>query len=95
MAGTMYGEEALNGTGGGLGNYMSYGGFNLDDLPFYKSKKLFPAGNCKNKDLSKVYEVDEAKITEDVTHAWYKGNTNLHPFDGVTEPNYTGFGKRE
>lgn len=95
MAGTMYGEEALNGTGGGLGNYMSYGGFNLDDLPFYKSKKLFPAGIVKNKDLSRVYEVDEAKITEDVTHAWYKGNTNLHPFDGVTEPNYTGFGKKE
>lgn len=95
MAGTMYGEEALNGTGGGLGNYMSYGGFNLDDLPFYKSKKLFPAGIVKNKDLSKVYEVDEAKITEDVTHAWYKGNTNLHPFDGVTEPNYTGFDKKE
>lgn len=95
MAGTMYGEEALNGTGGGLGNYMSYGGFNLDDLPFYKSKKLFPAGIVKNKDLSKVYEVDEAKITEDVTHAWYKGNTNLHPFYGVTEPNYTGFGKKE
>ena len=95
MAGTMYGEEALNGTGGGLGNYMSYGGFNLDDLPFYKSKKLFPAGIVKNKDLSKVYEVDEAKISEDVTHAWYKGNTNLHPFDGVTEPNYTGFGKKE
>ena len=95
MAGTMYGEEALNATGGGLGNYMSYGGFNLDDLPFYKSKKLFPAGIVKNKDLSKVYEVDEAKITEDVTHAWYKGNTNLHPFDGVTEPNYTGFGKKE
>lgn len=95
MAGTMYGEEALNGTGGGLGNYMSYGGFNLDDLPFYKSKKLFPAGIVKNKDLSKVFEVDEAKITEDVTHAWYKGNTNLHPFDGVTEPNYTGFDKKE
>ena len=36
---------------------------NLDDLPFYKSKKLFPAGIVKNKDLSKVYEVDEAKIT--------------------------------
>ncbi len=95
MAGTMYGEEALNGTGGGLGNYMTYGGFNLDDLPFYKAKKLFPAGIVKNRDLSKVYEVDEAKITEDVTHAWYKGNTNLHPYDGVTEPNYTGFGKKE
>ncbi len=95
MAGTMYGEEALNGTGGGLGNYMTYGGFNLDDLPFYKSKKLFPAGIVKNRDLTKVYELDETKITEDVTHAWYEGNTNLHPFGGVTKPNYTGFGKKE
>ena len=95
MAGTMYGEEALNGTGGGLGNYMVYGGFNLDDLPFYKASKLFPSGIVKNRDLSKVFEIDQTKITEDVTHAWYKGNTNLHPFDGVTEPNYTGFGKKE
>lgn len=95
MAGTMYGEEALNGIGGGLGNYMSYGGFNLDNLPFYKSKKLFPSGIVKNKDLSKVYEIDQEKITEDVTHSWYEGNTNLHPFDGVTKPHYTGFGKKE
>jgi len=95
MAGTMYADEALEGIGGGIGNFMSFGDFNLDDLPFYKSSKLFPAGIVKNKDLSKVYEVDQSKITEDVTHAWYEGTTNLHPYDGVTEPNYTGFGKKE
>ncbi len=95
MAGTMYADEALEGIGGGIGNFMSFGDFNLDDLPFYKSSKLFPAGIVKNKDLSKVYEVDQSKITEDVTHAWYEGTTNLHPYDGVTNPNYTGFGKKE
>jgi quinone-reactive Ni/Fe-hydrogenase large subunit len=95
MAGTMYADEALEGIGGGIGNFMCFGDFNLDDLPFYKSSKLFPAGIVKNKDLSKVYEVDQSKITEDVTHAWYEGTTNLHPYDGVTKANYTGFGKKE
>ncbi len=41
MAGTMYADEALAGIGGGLGNFMSYGDFNLDDLPFYESKKNY------------------------------------------------------
>lgn len=95
MAGTMYADEALAGVGGGLGNFMSYGDFNLDDLPFYKSKKLFPSGVVLNKDLSKVFDLDQSKITEDVTHAWYEGTTNLHPYDGVTNPNYTGFAKKE
>ncbi len=95
MAGTMYADEALEGIGGGLGNFMSYGDFRLDDLEFYKSSKLFPSGIVKNKDLTKVFDIDQSKITEDVTHSWYEGNTNLHPFDGVTHPNYTGFGKKE
>ncbi len=95
MAGTMYADEALNGTGGGLGNYMSFGDFNLDDTPFYEAAKLFPSGVVMNRDLSKVYELDQTKITEDVTHAWYEGTTNLHPYDGVTAPKYTGFGKKE
>ena len=95
MAGTMYADEALDGTGGGLGNYMSYGDFRLDDLPNYTGAKLFPSGIVLNKDLSKVFDLDQTKITEDVTHSWYEGKTNLHPYDGVTNPNYTGFGKKE
>jgi quinone-reactive Ni/Fe-hydrogenase large subunit len=95
MAGTMYAGEALEGIGGGLGNYMCYGDFRLDDTPFYEAAKLFPSGIVKNKDLSKVFDIDQTKITEDVTHAWYEGNTNLHPFEGVTKPAYTGFGKKE
>ncbi len=95
MAGTMYADEALAGVGGGLGNFMSYGDFNLDDTPFYEAKKLFPSGIVLNKDLSKVLELDQSKITEDVTHAWYEGNDNLHPFDGKTKPNYTGFKEKK
>ncbi|WP_321314963.1 nickel-dependent hydrogenase large subunit [Halarcobacter sp.] len=95
MAGTMYADEALAGVGGGLGNFMSYGDFNLDDTPFYEAKKLFPSGIVMNKDLSKVFDLDQSKITEDVTHAWYEGNENLHPFSGKTNPNYTGFKEKK
>lgn len=95
MAGTMYADEALAGVGGGLGSFMCYGDFNLDDTPFYEAKKLFPSGIVLNKDLSKVYDLDQSKITEDVTHSWYEGNDNLHPFDGKTNPNYTGFKEKK
>ena len=37
-----------------------------------------------------MYEVDESAITEEATHSWYKDNEPLHPYDGKTEPNYTG-----
>ena len=91
MAGTMYADEALAGVGGGIGNFMSFGDFKLDDTPFYEAAELFPSGVVMNKDLSKVFDLDQSKITEDVTHAWYEGKTNLHPYEGVTHPNYTGF----
>lgn len=95
MAGTMYADEALDGTGGGLKNYLVYGGFRLDDNPMYKGEVLFPGGLVLNGDLSNVIDFDPEKIAEDVSHAWYKGDKPLHPYDGQTEPEYTGFGKKE
>ncbi len=95
MAGTMYADEALDGTGGGLKNYLVYGDFRLDDTGFYKSALLFPSGVVLNGDLSKVIEFDQAKVVEDVTHSWYEGDKPLHPFEGKTVPKYTGFGKKE
>jgi len=44
-----------------------------------------------NGDLSKVYPINEDLITEEATHSWYKDNQPLHPYDGKTNPNYTGF----
>jgi len=95
MAGTMYADEALDGTGGGLKNYLVYGGFRLDDNPMYKGELLFPGGVVLNGDLSKVIDFDPEKIAEDVSHSWYKGDKPLHPYNGQTEPEYTGFGKKE
>ena len=34
-------------------------------------------------------------VTEDVTHAYYEGDKPLHPWQGETEPQFTGLGWRE
>ena len=95
MAGTVYSDEALDGTGSGLKSFMTYGDFRLDDNEFYKSKMLFPSGVVLNGDLSKLIPLDQSKIAEDVSHAWYKGDKPLHPYEGTTDPNYTGLEKKE
>lgn len=96
MAGVKYVDEALDGTGAGLKNFMSYGDFRLDDTGFYKSKLLYPGGVVLNGDLSKFIPFDQSKVAEDVTHSWYEGGGNpLHPYDGVTNPKYTGMEKKE
>ncbi|MCD6258387.1 MAG: nickel-dependent hydrogenase large subunit [Helicobacteraceae bacterium] len=97
MAGTVYADEALDGTGSGLKNYMSYGDFKLDDTGFYNATSLFPSGVVLNGDLTKLYPLDQTKITEDVSHAWYEGanDKGLHPFEGVTTPKYTGLETKE
>ncbi len=81
--------------GGGLGNYLVYG-----DLPQNGigdvSKFRFPRGVILNKNLSEVHLVDPGdagQIQEEISHSWYQypnGKTALHPFDGITEANYTG-----
>ncbi|MEZ5965521.1 MAG: nickel-dependent hydrogenase large subunit [Planctomycetota bacterium] len=81
--------------GAGLGNYMSYGDVpqnGIDDLAAFR----IPRGAILNRNLSEVHEVDpknEAQITEEVAHSWYRypeGTTQLHPSVGHTEPHYTG-----
>jgi len=81
--------------GGGLGNYMAYG-----DLPQNGigdiSKFRIPRGVILNKNLAEVLPVDlidPGQVQEGIAHSWYQypaGQTALHPYDGVTEPNYTG-----
>ncbi len=78
------------GIGGGVGNYMSYGEF-----PDPGSGKLFfPPGIILGKEITKVHPVDHKKIAEYVDHSWYDYSSGqgkgFHPWDGETEPKYTG-----
>ncbi len=95
MAGAMYVDEALEGEGAGLKNFMSYGDFKLDDTGFYNAKNLFPSGVVLNGDLSTLHPFDQSKVAEDVTHSWYDAKGPQHPYDGTTNPNYTGMEKKD
>ncbi len=82
--------------GGGLSgkNVMSYGDIPEKANDYSASNLLLPRGAIINGDLSKVHEVDlkdPEQIQEYVAHSWYKyadESKGLHPFDGVTEPNF-------
>jgi hydrogenase large subunit len=81
--------------GGGLGNYMVYGDVPQNGIGD-PSHFRFPRGIILNKNLAEVLPVDPAdpaQIQEEIAHSWYSypaGKASLHPWDGVTEPNYTG-----
>lgn len=73
------------GYGGGVGNYMVYGG-----------QSVFPSGVILNRNLNEVFEVDvrdPEQIKEFVDHAWYEYSdkeSGRHPWNGETKPKYTG-----
>ena len=88
LAATYYKGEGLEGIGGGVKNYLAYGGFPLDDD---WNNLLFPRGIVKGRDLAHPLKMDDTKVTEEATHSWYKGSEPLHPYKGTTDPEYTGY----
>lgn len=85
MAAKAYGNEPSVLNDIGVANLWTHQEFQLS-----KNEWLFQSGMIMNGDISKVLELDENKITEEATHAWYKNDAALHPYDGEQEPNYTG-----
>lgn len=86
MAAEAYRDEDSVLKGCGVKNFISY-----QEMQIGADEFLLSSGIVKNGDLSKVYPIDEDKITEEATHSWYVDNEPLHPYDGKTQPNYTGF----
>jgi len=64
--------------------------FAYDEFLLGRNEWLLKGGVILNGDISKVYEIDDKLLTEEATHSWYKNDRPLHPYDGETEPNYTG-----
>jgi hydrogenase large subunit len=79
--------------GAGHRNYMSYGGLQ-NGLRDDQAAFTFNRGIVLDGDLSTVVPLDETKITEAIAHSYYDYSTGkdqaLHPFDGETNPKYTG-----
>ena len=78
--------------GSGIGNYMSYGEFPLDDNE--NPELLLPPGIIHARDLAKIATVEQGRIDEYISHSWYDysvgDDKGLNPFKGETKPNYTG-----
>lgn len=82
--------------GGGISgqSLLSYGDIPDKANDYSPSNLLMPRGAIINGDLTKVHEVDltdPEQIKEFIPHSWYKypdESLGLHPWDGVTEPNY-------
>jgi hydrogenase large subunit len=84
--------------GKGVANYLA-----APDLPVDAKASQFdlPGGYLMNGDLGSVQrftswteEAFRKGVTENVSHAYYAGGDTLHPWDGVTEPQYTPFDPR-
>lgn len=91
MAGKVYANEpSVTQVGCGVRNFLSF-----QEIQVGANEYLYSTGVVKNGDLNTLHELDENLIAEEVTHSWYKyENTDkagLHPYDGQTTPNYTGF----
>lgn len=85
MAARVYKDEASVTQPAGIMNFMSHKEMQLNRNDF-----LFDSGIIYNADLSKVFDINEDLITEEATHSWYKDNEPLHPYEGKTNPEYTG-----
>lgn len=85
MAGKAYANEASVLNDVGVPNLFTSRTFMVG-----KNDYLFDSGIIMNGDIKNVLKVDESKITEEATHSWYKNDKALHPYDGETEPNFTG-----
>nr|AAA16462.1 membrane bound hydrogenase large subunit [Cupriavidus necator H16] len=80
--------------GGGLAatNVLDYGEY--PNVAYNKSTDQLPGGAILNGNWDEVFPVDprdSQQVQEFVSHSWYKyadESVGLHPWDGVTEPNY-------
>ncbi len=86
MAAEMYKTEGSVVKPAGVKNFMAY-----QEMMIGKNDFVFDSGIITDNDLTKVFEINEDLITEEATHSWYKNDSALHPYDGETDPNYTGF----
>ncbi|MDX4034980.1 nickel-dependent hydrogenase large subunit [Aliarcobacter skirrowii] len=85
MAASVYKDELSVTRKAGVMNFIANQEMMLNQTEF-----LFDSGIIFDGDLSKVFEINEDLITEEATHSWYENDEALHPYDGKTNPLYTG-----
>jgi len=78
---------------GGCTNYLACGEFPQVEKDI--NSRWYPQGVIMNRDLVGVRDFNPAAIYEHVAASWYEGTEARHPFEGVTEPKYTGLEDKE
>jgi len=82
-------EIGLDKYGEGYGNYLATGTF-LD--PEMYQHPTVDGRNAALQSRSGIYaggqyhDFDQARVTEDITHSFFRGTGSLHPWEGVTDP---------
>ncbi len=83
------------GIGKGVNNYLA-----VPDLPLDSAGTSYdlPGGYIMNGNIGGVHSFKTAAdkdfrdgVSEDVAHAYYHGDKPLHPYKGVTDPDFTGW----
>jgi [NiFe] hydrogenase large subunit len=69
---------------GGTSNFMAWGEFPETDKE--PDSLYMPRGVIMKRNLAGVAMADQAKVTEDVTRAWYEKGKPRHPYEGETRP---------
>jgi len=75
--------------GGGVGAYVAPGTYfepSLYENPTVEGRQAALQGRGAVYAGGQYFEYDQAAVTEDVTHSFYKGERPLHPWDGETVP---------
>lgn len=81
--------------GKGVNNYLA-----VPDLPLDSAGSSYdlPGGYIMNGNIAGVHNFKTAAdddfrkgVSEDVAHAYYHGDKPLHPYKGVTDPDFTGW----
>jgi hydrogenase large subunit len=83
------------GVGAGVTNYLAVPEFPQDtrNTRFGLAGGIISDGDLQNIRVIKNHRDDYliSNIQESVARAWYEGADSLHPWKGVTQPNYTDF----
>jgi len=79
--------------GKGVNNYLA-----VPDLPLDAGNYELPGGYILNGNIAGVHTFKTASdkdfrdgVSEDIAHAYYHGDKPLHPWKGVTDPDFTGW----
>jgi [NiFe] hydrogenase large subunit len=78
---------------GGTTNFMSFGEFPAVESDI--NSRWLPPGVIYNRNIGQVDAFDPKLIVEHVRHSWHQGDKAHHPYQGVTEPQYTAYEDRD